>query len=337
MSRFLRVLGGVIAIAGGLLGSALSLYTVHSEFGGIGGVLLALALFPLTFIVSPFYTLLVYGSWTLFLINYGTLITAWFLAWIADEIEQWLEAEEAAKGKASATLVLMVIGGFSFVVVISALAYREVASTSKATPGPAIAAANTPLPRSTPTQRPVMLHACATDAMINIRRGPGTHYETIGGIVSGACMSILGRNPDTSWVYIVTEDDQAGWVAAWLLSIEGDATRVSVRPDPQAVSLAPTAISSRLVPLCFEIANRLGEYVSCKIEHADCFYRSDTDGTPTICVDQSYPAQDFQLVVLGEDWSNYDDSCIVVSGFLETQRGVMQIQGFSRSQVSYCE
>ena len=92
-----------------------------------------------------------------------------------------------------------------------------------------------PIPTLTPghtlpaTSGSVSLNGCVTDSAIRIRQGPGTDFEVIGGLVSGTCMQILGRNQDASWVYIVTEENEAGWVAAWLLTIEGDITGVSVR------------------------------------------------------------------------------------------------------------
>ena len=92
-----------------------------------------------------------------------------------------------------------------------------------------------PIPTLTPghtlpaTPGPVSLKGCVTDSGIRIRQGPGTDFEVMGGLVSGTCMQILGRNQDSSWVYIVTEENQAGWVAAWLLTIEGDVNGVAVR------------------------------------------------------------------------------------------------------------
>ena len=92
-----------------------------------------------------------------------------------------------------------------------------------------------PIPTLTPSQAlmatpgPVSLKACVTNSAIKIRRGPGTDFEVMGRLVSGTCMQVLGRNQDASWVYMVTQDNTNGWVAAWLLTIEGDVTRVSVR------------------------------------------------------------------------------------------------------------
>jgi hypothetical protein len=228
------------------------------------------------------------------------------------------------------------------------------------TPRPTkVPSTKTPVPRSTPTQSLISLRACVTDSTIRIRKGPGTEYEAIAGMVSGTCMSILGRNEDSNWVYMVSQDNKRGWVAAWLLTIEGDLSRVSVKSDSEALSLVPTvktvptvtrrpivvstpthqSLLSRFapVPLCSESADKLGESVSCIIQRADCVYRPDVNGSPTFCNDRPYPNQEFQLVIFGEDWSDYDGSCIVVYGYLETYRGVLQIQAFDRSQISYCQ
>ncbi len=158
----------------------------------------------------------------------------------------------------------------------------------------------------------------------------------------------------------MTTGDKTGWVAAWLLTIDGDLNRLSIQSTSEALSLAPTekllptatsALLSRFftntpqpvadpfspIPLCSDTADRIGERLSCKIARAYCDYRPDVDGSPTFCDDRPYPNQDFQLVVFGENWSDYDGQCIIVSGIVSRYRGVLQIQGFSRSQVSYCE
>ena len=337
MSGVLRVAGAIIAVAGGLIGLAVSLAVVYSELGGVVGLLVGLLLFPVTFSLVPFYTLLTDGSWNLLLINYGTILGAWVLDWIADELERREDAPgtepAATEDRTSAAAIWLVVGTIFLVLLILAFARPGAASISSYWQ----AATHTPLPESTATEKPVSMKACVTETAINIRSGPGTQYQVIDGLRAATCMSILGRNPDSSWVYILSEEDQVGWVAASLVSIEGDVTRVAIRPEEGARGSAPTTIPSRLVPLCFELAHRLGEYVSCKIERASCMYHPDLEGSPTICSDRSYPSQGFQFVVAADNWSNYDDSCIVISGYLETHREGLQIQGFNRSQVSYCE
>ena len=220
----------------------------------------------------------------------------------------------------------------------------------------------TSLPTSTATHQPVSLHACVTNSTIRIRSGPGTEYEVIGGMVSGTCMSVLGRNEESDWVYMTSEDSRTGWVATSLLTIEGNLSRLSVPSSVQFLGLAatehvvpthkppPTAtrkpivipthtappLLSSFVPLCSDLADRLGERVTCQITRAYCDYRPDVNGSPTFCDDRPYPNQDFQLVVFGADWSDYDGDCLIVSGQLGTFRRVLQILATSRSQISSC-
>lgn len=120
----------------------------------------------------------------------------------------------------------------------------------------AISEKNTPsssqLPTLTPRQaftpRPtltatitVTLNACVKDSTIRIRQGPGTEYEVIGGLVSGTCITILGRNQDSTWAYIVTGDKITGWVAAWLLTIDGNLDRTSIQKvSGIAENISPT-------------------------------------------------------------------------------------------------
>jgi hypothetical protein len=184
------------------------------------------------------------------------------------------------------------------------------------------------------------LNACvATEEAIRIRSGPGTDYEAIGALAAGACITILGRSQDSSWVYIATADDFTGWVAGWLLTIDGDLSKVAVRDDFDH-NVVATETSAAIQP-CANIANLLGSTVTCKIETAHCVYLLNVDGSPTFCTDKPYPNHLFQFVVFGEDWSEYNGLCMTVTGLLESyfngQKGLLQIVGHDRSQVSACE
>jgi hypothetical protein len=185
------------------------------------------------------------------------------------------------------------------------------------------------------------LNACvATDEVIRIREGPGTDFEAIGALAPGACITILGRNTDGSWVYMATADNFTGWVAAWLLTIDGDLSQVAVRYDSDHSVVATQTPPFQAVQLCTNIVNLLGSTVTCKIETAYCVYLPDEDGSPTFCTDKPYPSQLFQFVVFGEDWSGYNGRCLIVTGLLEThfngQEGLLQIIGHDHSQVSFC-
>jgi Bacterial SH3 domain len=213
----------------------------------------------------------------------------------------------------------------------------------------------------TPIREPVTILACV-EAMTRIRRGPGTNYETTGGLVPGACVTILGRNEDASWVYTVSDEDKTGWVAATILTDPSNLNRVSVRDDYAMVNPArPTLTSAEIAngaqvyltrvaatneaqaPLsehvepCFEAVNQIGKQISCKLEKAYCDFLPQAEGSPTVCIDRPAPDHTFSLVVFGQDWSEYDGQCLIISGYLEVNGGMLRIQALRRSQVSACE
>jgi hypothetical protein len=216
-------------------------------------------------------------------------------------------------------------------------------------------------PAATLTEEPITLSACVR-AAAHIRRGPGTNYETIGGLRSGTCLTILGRNVEASWVYMVSGDHQTGWVDTSLLNDSWGIDKVSVREDSSvsnpgratltseeiafgsqvyltevAATIQPQAPLTQYVTPCFETASRIGDHISCKIGRAICDYLPTVEGSPTVCNDRPYPDHNFALVVWGKDWSEYDGECIIVSGYLKIDKGVLQIQAAQRSQVSYCK
>ena len=87
MNKIIKRVAIFIAIAGVLLGLAASVRVAYEIAGG-GGVVVALLVFPLTFVYLPFYTLLVYGSWNLLLLNYGSIAVSWVLLNIPDKLEK---------------------------------------------------------------------------------------------------------------------------------------------------------------------------------------------------------------------------------------------------------
>ena len=245
------------------------------------------------------------------------------------------------------------------VVVLIGLGSYLFSFRSSPAPTPTAIPDGTPVP--TPIRDPVTVLACV-DHSTRIRRGPGTHYETTGGLLSGACLTILGRNEEASWVYVVSDDDLTGWVAVNILMDASTLSRVSVRDDwamvnPTRPTLTsaeiangaqayltqvsatnqPNAPLSQYVDPCFETANRIGDEISCRMEKAYCDFFPDLEGSPTICTDRPAPDQTFALVVFGHDWSEYEGQCLIVSGYLEVEWGMLRIQAFRKSQISACE
>lgn len=213
----------------------------------------------------------------------------------------------------------------------------------------------------TSVRKAAAILSCIRDST-RIRRGPGTQYETVGGLPSGTCLIILGRNAEASWVFIVSDDDLTGWVTATVLSDIRDLSRVSVRDDYALVNPARPTLTSQDIangaelyltrvaatshpqsPLshhvepCFEAVNRTGDQVTCRMEKAYCDYFPEVEGSPTVCIDRPAPDHIFALVKFGSDWTEYDDQCLIVSGYLEVDRGMLQIQAYDREQVSSCK
>lgn len=233
---------------------------------------------------------------------------------------------------------------------------------------PSITQTPTTIPNWTPgsglvptrTPEPITISACVRDTT-RIRRSPSTHAETIGGLLSGTCLTILGRNAEATWVYIVSEDYQTGWMSASLVSDTRTLNKVSVRDDSgwanssrptltsaeiahgaqaylthvAATTLPQSPLTQYMVP-CFETANRIGDHISCRLERAYCEYLPTSEGNRTFCHDRPVPDHSFALTVLGEDWSDFDGQCLIVSGYLEIAGGVLQIEAFRRSQISFC-
>jgi uncharacterized protein YgiM (DUF1202 family) len=106
---------------------------------------------------------------------------------------------------------------------------------------PAATATNTPFFTQTPILTSAVnlkLNACvAIHEAVRIRQGPGTDYEAIGALAPGACITILGRNEDSTWVYMETVDGFTGWAAAFLLTIDGDLSKVAEKTMMRTHSL----------------------------------------------------------------------------------------------------
>ena len=250
-----------------------------------------------------------------------------------------------------AVLVLIGLGSYLFL----SRTFLTPASTSSIPEG-----TRTPAPTPTFAREAETLYTCVED-QTRIRRSPSTRSETISGLVSGTCMTVFGRTEDAGWVYMLSDDHKTGWVAVSALSNPGDIGKLSVR-DSSALANAtrPTLTSAEIAhgaeayltkvaatnlpgaPLspyetsCFEYADRIGEYITCKLEKAYCDYLPEVDGSPTYCSDRPAPDHTFTLTVLGMDWSEYDGKCLIVSGYLEIDRGILKIQALRRDDISFC-
>lgn len=214
--------------------------------------------------------------------------------------------------------------------------------------------------RPTRTSVPVKFTGCI-DNTLRVRSGPGTDNEIIGRLtpqyVEGqiednnfnftlpACVPVIGRNKGTSWV-MVSYEGQTGWVFADYINIQGDTNKLAVVAGNGVLQL-PTAKPSILATktinaprtdyiLCKDTRDMIGSTVTCKIPRAYCSYQPSTSGSPTFCNDARYPGHNFTLVAWEKNWSDFDGSCILVSGTISLYNGKPQIEASSRLQVSAC-
>jgi hypothetical protein len=218
----------------------------------------------------------------------------------------------------------------------------------------------TPIPLPEQVREPVTILTCVENET-KVRRGPGINYETIAGLQAGACLTIVGRNEEASWAFVISEEDLSGWVAASVLFNIENIDRVSVRDDSILVNTSrPTLTSLEVahgarmyltqiaatnnpqVPLleyvepCFEAYERIGDEITCKMERAYCDYFPEVEGGPTVCVDRPAPDHTFALIAFEQDWREYDGQCLIVKGRLDVNWGVLQMQVLRRDQVSSC-
>jgi uncharacterized protein YraI len=79
---------------------------------------------------------------------------------------------------------------------------------------------------------------------VNVRRGPGTNYQLLGGISRGQSFEITGRNNAGDWLQF-TYNGQPAWIFANLVTVSGDAGSIKVAqnipaPPPTAPPPPPT-------------------------------------------------------------------------------------------------
>lgn len=84
-----------------------------------------------------------------------------------------------------------------------------------------------PPPGSPPPPSQVTATSLGT---VRIRSGPGTGYAAIGALPPGTTVPVMGRNASTTWIYI-DYNGLRGWVALWLMQVNGDINTVPVVND----------------------------------------------------------------------------------------------------------
>ena len=133
---------------------------------------------------------------------------------------------------------LLVIGGLVLAIAAAALfpANRVVPVTAQATAtARALVQLYTPLesdfPEATPSP-PSFLRGTLLYPRVNLRGRPTEDARALKLLSSEESYQVRGRLADSSW-YVVAAADATGWVAAWTISVEGDAEVLPVYADDQ--------------------------------------------------------------------------------------------------------
>jgi hypothetical protein len=102
----------------------------------------------------------------------------------------------------------------------------------------------TPIPRASVTLPPGAPWAAITARVLNVRRGPGTHYPVIGQLQQNDVVEITGKNADSSWLQIVypTGTIGRGWISVSYAQVSGSPAAIPVVETPPPPT--PTPISS---------------------------------------------------------------------------------------------
>jgi hypothetical protein len=102
----------------------------------------------------------------------------------------------------------------------------------------------TPIPLPSVTLLPGAPWAAITARVLNVRRGPGTHYPVIGQLQQNDVVEITGKNADSSWLQIVypTGTIGRGWIFAPYTQVRGSPAAIPVVETPPTPT--PTPVSS---------------------------------------------------------------------------------------------
>jgi uncharacterized protein YgiM (DUF1202 family) len=157
---------------------------------------------------------------------------------------------------------------------------RELVTSLRGSPPPAVPAAQVELSPLAPAENPEAQEEppaepyIRTSDLTNVRSGPATSFEVVGRLAAEAAVAVTGRADESEWWQIEFESspDGTGWVAAEVVEFVGDAAAVPVvvapapnqageTDEPTASILIPTGgVNVRSGPgLDFELMGRLDE------------------------------------------------------------------------------
>jgi hypothetical protein len=104
----------------------------------------------------------------------------------------------------------------------------------------------TAAPPTTPTSAtlpPGVPWATITAGVLNVRRGPGTHYPVMGQLQRNDAVEVAGKNADSSWLQIVypTGTIGRGWISVSYAQVSGSLASIPVVEAPPLPTSTPVS------------------------------------------------------------------------------------------------
>ena len=99
-------------------------------------------------------------------------------------------------------------------------------------PEPSPTSSPTPEPTSTPTPEPEVPRVRVMHNLVNLRRGPGVAFASIGSVAGGKLLDVIAWNDDREhpWYLVTTEEGRIGWIAAEVVQAVNPRALASVPP-----------------------------------------------------------------------------------------------------------
>ncbi len=134
--------------------------------------------------------------------------------------------------------------------------------TETLTPGPSPTPTETPAPTATPSMTPTLTptpFVQVVTALANVRSGPGLDYPVITQLPGETQITLVGRNPEGTWLQICCVNGESVWIAANVVEVVNDVVQVALMvtgPPPTATetpTVTPTPTATAII-YPFEIA-----------------------------------------------------------------------------------
>ncbi len=99
-------------------------------------------------------------------------------------------------------------------------------------PEPSPTSSPTPESPSTPTPEPTVPQVRVMHNLVNLRRGPGVAFASIGSVAGGKLLDVIAWNNDMDhpWYLVLTEEGRIGWIAAEVVQAVNPEALASVPP-----------------------------------------------------------------------------------------------------------